>query len=208
MPGLRAITEKKGLLNINTIMDRRELERTQQESISQEMTLSESELVKRDEEVLLKAGGITITEKMYGKIFDEKRGKHETRAIGGGNLISGRLQEAIDLKRFSYIWTAAVFLALGFCLVHPAWVLSVDAAEDWMLYENERFGYEVEYPYVLSNVVNEPDNGDGVELASEDGSCRLTISGGYNVLEEDAETKLEGRLKEVSHIRRLRDTFG
>ena len=97
---------------------------------------------------------------------------------------------------------------MGFCLVHPAWVLSADAAEDWTLYENERFGYEVEYPYVLSNVVLEPDNGDGVELASEDGNYRLTISGGYNVLEDDAEAALERRLEETSHLGRLRDTFG
>jgi hypothetical protein len=106
--------------------------------------------------------------------------------------------------------TAAVFLALGFCLVHQAWVLSGDAAEDWTswtLYENERFGYEVEYPRVLSNV-GEPDNDDGVELASEDGNYRLTISGGYNVLEKDAETTLEDRLKEASRIRRIRDAFG
>ena len=47
-----------------------------------------------------------------------------------------------------------------------------------------------------------------MELASENGNYRLTIFGGYNVLEEDAETKLEGILKEASHIRRLRDTFG
>ena len=44
------------------------------------------------------------------------------------------------MKRMNRIW-AAVFLALGFCLVHPAWVLSGDAAEDWTLYKNERFGY-------------------------------------------------------------------
>jgi predicted Zn-dependent protease with MMP-like domain len=87
MPGLKAMTEKKGLLNISTIMDRRQLERTQQEEISQEIESLEQEIKssEADErvETTISDASVITTKKMYGKIFDDKIGmttrhKYET----------------------------------------------------------------------------------------------------------------------------------
>lgn len=73
------------------------------------------------------------------------------------------------------------------------------ADENWISYVNERFGYSVEYPDIFSDI-QESDNGDGLWLSFETDKYALTLSGGYNVLEEDAESKLRNRLEEIPSI--------
>ncbi|MGL5414797.1 MAG: hypothetical protein ACRDAU_03950 [Clostridium sp.] len=48
-------------------------------------------------------------------------------------------------------------------------------------YNNERFGFSIEYPDYLKLMVD-PDNGDGIQVGNEE--LKLTVSGGYNVLNE------------------------
>ncbi|MEA4881300.1 MAG: hypothetical protein VB045_07475 [Synergistaceae bacterium] len=73
------------------------------------------------------------------------------------------------------------------------------ADEQWTSYDNERFGYSVEYPEIFTDV-KESDNGDGVWFSTEDDKYGLTLSGGFNVLEEDGEARLRSRLENVAHI--------
>ena len=72
-------------------------------------------------------------------------------------------------------------------------------AERWTEYINDRFGYSVEHPDIFEEA-GKPENGDGVWLSSKDGRYALTLSGGYNVLEEDGEAMLASRLEDVSHV--------
>ena len=51
----------------------------------------------------------------------------------------------------------AVACVLAVLLAVPA------AADPWTKYENDRFGYSVEYPDIFSEM-KEPENGDGVWL--------------------------------------------
>lgn len=95
----------------------------------------------------------------------------------------------------SLLFFAAAVLSLFSILVPGA-----DAAEEqWISYVNERFGYSIEYPDIFSDI-QESDNGDGVWLSFETDKYALTLSGGYNVLEEDAESKLRNRLEEIPRI--------
>ena len=95
----------------------------------------------------------------------------------------------------SLLFFAAAVLSLFSILVPGA-----DAAEEqWISYVNERFGYSIEYPDIFSDI-QESDNGDGVWLSFETDKYALTLSGGYNVLEEDAESKLRNRLEEIPSI--------
>ena len=71
--------------------------------------------------------------------------------------------------------------------------------EQWTTYVNERFGYSVEYADIYTER-DEPENGDGVWLSASEGKYALTLSGGYNVLEEDGERRLRSRLENVAHI--------
>ncbi len=72
------------------------------------------------------------------------------------------------------------------------------ADEEWADYENERFGYSIQYPVIYSKI-KESDNGDGVWMSAR-GGYELTLSGGYNVLEQTAEEIFADRLEEVSHL--------
>ena len=72
-------------------------------------------------------------------------------------------------------------------------------AEKWKTYTNERFGYSVKYQDIFSSV-KEPDNGDGVWMKSKGDKYNLTISGGYNVLMDDAETMLQARREDVHKL--------
>lgn len=89
------------------------------------------------------------------------------------------------------VFAAACVLAV--LLAVPA------AADQWTKYENDRFGYSVEYPDIFSEM-KEPENGDGVWLSSKDGRYALTLSGGYNVLGDDGEAMLASRLEDVSSV--------
>jgi len=82
-----------------------------------------------------------------------------------------------------------------------AWTLRPAKAADapWTTYTNERFGYSIELPDIFPDV-REPDNSDGVWMQSDDENYRLTISGGYNVLEYEGKDMLKNRLEEVAHI--------
>lgn len=75
----------------------------------------------------------------------------------------------------------AAVMVLTAAFVAPAF-----ADDTWATYINERFGYSVQYPEIFTER-EEPDNGDGVWLKSDDGEYELTLSGGYNVLLEDPE---------------------
>lgn len=72
------------------------------------------------------------------------------------------------------------------------------AEEQWVDYDNGRFGYSVQYPDIYTKE-KKPDNGDGVWLSAR-GGYELTLSGGHNVLEETGEDIYAARLKEVSHL--------
>jgi hypothetical protein len=97
-------------------------------------------------------------------------------------------------KRVCGMALAVAGVAASMWLASPAF-----AAESWTRYENGRFGYSVEYPDIFRDA-KKPDNGDGVQLESDDEEHGLIISGGYNALEQDAEQRLASRLEEVSHI--------
>lgn len=72
-------------------------------------------------------------------------------------------------------------------------------AERWTEYVNDRFGYSVEHPDIFEEA-GKPENGDGVWLSSKDGKYELTLSGGWNVLGDDGESRLKSRLENVAHV--------
>ena len=69
----------------------------------------------------------------------------------------------------------------------------------WVSYVNERFRYSLEYPDIFTDS-QESDNGDGLWLSTEIDRYALTLSGGYNVLGEDGESRLRSRLEEIPRI--------
>ncbi len=102
-------------------------------------------------------------------------------------------EELSTMRRFLLFCTSAFFLVQACVLPAPA------AKEEWVTYGNARFGYSVEYPDIFT-VLEEPDNGDGIWLKTEGDTYALTISGGFNVLGEDGETRLQARIREAAHI--------
>ena len=89
------------------------------------------------------------------------------------------------MKKYFMVGFAFAVFAFFACSLVVA--RSVEAREPgWRTYENERFGYEVDYPEELTRV-RKSDNGDGVELSSEDGDLFLTVWGSYNALNETIE---------------------
>lgn len=66
-------------------------------------------------------------------------------------------------------------------------------------YINARFGYSMEYPDIFE-AKTEPDNGDGVELASKNGEYTLAIWGGYNIFGQDGDALLEESKERVARI--------
>lgn len=102
-------------------------------------------------------------------------------------------EELSTMRRFLLFCTSAFFLVQACVLPAPA------AKEEWVTYGNARFGYSVEYPDIFT-VLEEPDNGDGIWLKTEGDRYALTISGGFNVLGEDGETRLQARIREAAHI--------
>lgn len=74
-----------------------------------------------------------------------------------------------------------------------------DAAEGYKTYANSRFGYVVEYPDVFWSRF-EPDNGDGVKLATANGHSELTIWGQHNTEGKSAGDILKARLRDAAHI--------
>ncbi len=97
------------------------------------------------------------------------------------------------MKRFLLFCASVVFCVQAFALPVPA------AKDEWISYGNARFGYSMEYPDIFTSL-EEPDNGDGIWLKTKGEKYALTISGGFNVLGEDAEGRLQARLREVAHI--------
>ena len=51
--------------------------------------------------------------------------------------------------------------------------------DGFYLYKNERFGYYAWVPSQTTRVVTLPDNGDGIILASKDGTVNFRASGGF-----------------------------
>jgi hypothetical protein len=100
-----------------------------------------------------------------------------------------------------------IYALLAAVLICAACAAYSWADENWTSYTNGRFGYSVEHPDIFANAKT-PDNGDGVQLESDDEEYGLIISGGYNVLEEDAEKRLAGRLESASHIVEGSSNFG
>ncbi|MDR0882923.1 MAG: hypothetical protein LBP55_10390 [Candidatus Adiutrix sp.] len=103
------------------------------------------------------------------------------------------------MRTFGIFWAAVLICA--------AWAPNSLADDSWRSYANGRFGYSAEYPDIFSKT-GEPDNGDGVWLESVGQKYRLTLSGGYNALAEDGESKLKSRLQEVAHVIEGSETFG
>lgn len=62
-------------------------------------------------------------------------------------------------------------------------------------YQNERYGFSIEYPSYLSSDI-QPDNGDGMSFSSGDGSVKLTVSGENNILGDTPDSVLQGILKD------------
>jgi hypothetical protein len=68
--------------------------------------------------------------------------------------------------------------------------MGAEPPEKYETYANGRFGYSMKYPDIF-DTRTEPDNGDGVKLASKDGEYTLAMWGGYNVLDQDGYELLE-----------------
>lgn len=86
--------------------------------------------------------------------------------------------------------------------------LSEKAKEiNYKKYNNERFGFSIEYPDYLKVIVD-PDNGDGIQVGNED--LKLTVSGGYNVLNEtpdSMEKELVNGKNNISYKKKGKDFF-
>ncbi|WP_297632534.1 hypothetical protein [uncultured Clostridium sp.] len=86
--------------------------------------------------------------------------------------------------------------------------LSEKAKEiNYKKYNNERFGFSIEYPDYLKVMVD-PDNGDGIQVGNED--LKLTVSGGYNVLNEtpdSMEKELVNGKDNISYKEKGKDFF-
>jgi hypothetical protein len=96
--------------------------------------------------------------------------------------------------------TGLALLPLFFAFfAHVAGVPAECAEAEYKTYVNDRFGYSVNYPDIFESS-REPDNGDGIEFASDDGEYTLTIWGGYNVLGQDGYALLEECYERVAHI--------
>jgi hypothetical protein len=70
---------------------------------------------------------------------------------------------------------------------------------EYKTYVNDRFGFSVNYPDIF-DTSREPDNGDGISFASDDGEYTLEIWGGYNILGQDGYALLEECYERVAHI--------
>ncbi|MDR0355097.1 MAG: hypothetical protein LBJ64_05110 [Deltaproteobacteria bacterium] len=90
---------------------------------------------------------------------------------------------------------AAALLALTLLV----FASSTRADENWTSYENGRFGYSLELPDIFDETI-EPENGDGVEFKSVDGSHSLKVWGGHNVAGDDGNSLLEDCYNRVAHI--------
>ncbi|WP_337267613.1 hypothetical protein [Oryzifoliimicrobium ureilyticus] len=66
-------------------------------------------------------------------------------------------------------------------------VVPAAAAPAFKHYQNERFGFSVDIPADYKIVVD-PANGDGLALASPDGSANLTVSAGHIFVTDEAQT--------------------
>ncbi|MDR1622940.1 MAG: hypothetical protein LBS00_11250 [Synergistaceae bacterium] len=94
------------------------------------------------------------------------------------------------------ILAAALALSALFGAAAPDFA---DASEKYETYFNARFGYSMEYPDIFETR-KEPENGDGVKLASKNGEYTLAIWGGYNVLGQDGTALLEESKERVAHV--------
>lgn len=83
----------------------------------------------------------------------------------------------------------ALIALLAFGLASPV------LAEDWRLYANDRFGYEIPVPDSL-RMVAQSDNGDGATFKSSNGRQVLTVWGG-NIIEGDFEYEVTSRLVDL-----------
>jgi hypothetical protein len=70
-------------------------------------------------------------------------------------------------------------------------------ADSWSAYANPRFCYGVDVPPGFT-VAAEPDNGDGVTLASKDSGARLLVWGA-NIVEGDFKSDAAGRADGYRH---------
>ena len=98
-------------------------------------------------------------------------------------------------KRGSVLLIACV-LVLG---VFIGAGIGAEPPEKYETYTNGRFGYSMKYPDIF-DTKTEPDNGDGVELASKNGKYTLVMWGGYNILGQDGDALLEESKERVAHI--------
>ncbi len=77
--------------------------------------------------------------------------------------------------------------AVAFTLAGVAAAMSPAPAEDaYRTYHNDRFGVSADVPRDWRSG-RPPDNGDGLQFTSPDGSATITVSGGYKIADSVAE---------------------
>lgn len=85
----------------------------------------------------------------------------------------------------------------SFVLVLAAIVLTAtaDAQNRFATYNNERFGYSIEYPSDLLKMQPPPENGDGRSFVSTYGSTEMIVWGEYNASDKTWQEEYESELK-------------
>jgi hypothetical protein len=77
----------------------------------------------------------------------------------------------------------AAALMAAVAIVLRALPLLVAAADDWRIYQNERYGTTIDYPAIFKPGTP-PDNGDGLKFTSSDGAA-FSVFASYNALDFD-----------------------
>ena len=75
-------------------------------------------------------------------------------------------------------------------------VTTVSAQRKFATYHNERFAYSIEYPSDLLKMQPPPENGDGREFDSRDGSVKLLVWGNYNASDQSWKQWYKSDLKD------------
>ena len=107
-----------------------------------------------------------------------------------------KMRMAMAIKKRGSVLLMACVLTLG---VFIGAGIGAEPPEKYETYVNGRFGYLMDYPDIF-DTRRDPDNGDGVELASKDGKYTLVMWGGYNIFGQDGDEPLEESKKRVARV--------
>lgn len=69
----------------------------------------------------------------------------------------------------------------------------------YLYYNNERYGFSIEYPDIFSDYML-PENGDGIIFSNNEAGVQLTISGSNNVLDDTAEGLFSKEVNTLSNV--------